>query len=400
MNRTRSGTTVWVALLAIGSGLFLFGSSFARADEKKPADNKPADNKSPEHKPIEIKPLGPAPSAEPGEEQPAGDEFARQPTWSAPTEAAVRTEVFKWLGDRKADDAAKKEAEALWPTDAKPADVSSAELLDRVVKTIALVDAPARDLLDFCAKPHKPEPLAKRPWLTDDKSPAFVRNNFRLYYGRWLAQEKLYDDSLEQLNTLEPGDVVDPGSLLFYQSVDHHWLLHKEPGLKTIARLLERKQQVPRRYAQMAELMQADLAALKDESLDHIARRMRDTERRLDLGHAGKKVRGVEDGIIASLDKMIDDLEKQQNGGGGGGGSRLGRGGSQSSSPAPDSAPLVGKGPGNVDKKPIGNKANWGDLPAKERQEVLQAIGKEFPSHFRDVIEQYFKKLASDEREP
>jgi hypothetical protein len=151
----------------------------------------------------------------------------------------------------------------------------------------------------------------------------------------------------------------------------------------------------------MADLMQADLSALKDESLDHIARRMRDTERRLDLGHAGKKVRGVEDGIIASLDKMIDDLEKQaQAGGGGGGGSRMGRGGRQSSSPAPDSGILTGKGPGNVDKKPIGNKANWGDLPPKDRQEVLQAIGKEFPSHFRDVIEQYFKKLASDQREP
>ena len=71
----------------------------------------------------------------------------------------------------------------------------------------------------------------------------------------------------------------------------------------------------------MAVLMQADLSGLKDESLDHIDRRMHDIERRLDLGRAGKKVRSEEDGIIASLDKLIEQKEKEEEEKSGGGGS-------------------------------------------------------------------------------
>ena len=176
-------------------------------------------------------------------------------------------------------------------------------------------------MLESCAKPHETTKLPQFPLLTDEKTPAIVRNNLRLWYDRWLGQEKLYDESLEQLSSLKTTDVVDPASLLFYQGVVYHWLLKKQPGLEAIGKLLEQKTRIPRRYSQLATLMQADLSGLKDESLDHIDRRMRDTERRLDLGHAGKKVRGVEDGIITSLDKLIEQKEKEEEEKSGGGGS-------------------------------------------------------------------------------
>jgi len=60
---------------------------------------------------------------------------------------------------------------------------------------------------------------------------------------------------------------------------------------------------------------------------------------------------------------------------------------------------MGGRGPGEVTKKNIGSKSGWGDLPPKQRQEALQQIGKDFPAHYRDVIEQYFRKLASEEAE-
>ena len=60
-------------------------------------------------------------------------------------------------------------------------------------------------------------------------------------------------------------------------------------------------------------------------------------------------------------------------------------------------APL--KGPGDVDHRRIGNTAGWGDLPPKQREEALQQIGKDFPSHYRDAIEQYFRKLAAERSE-
>ena len=80
-------------------------------------------------------------------------------------------------------------------------------------------------------------------------------------------------------------------------------------------------------------------------------------------------------------------------------GGGTGKGSMRPLAPAPDSAPIGGKGPGDVVKKPIGNQSGWGDLPPHQRQEALQQIGKDFPAHYRDVIEQYFRKLASESSE-
>ncbi len=57
---------------------------------------------------------------------------------------------------------------------------------------------------------------------------------------------------------------------------------------------------------------------------------------------------------------------------------------------------MGGKGPGNVDQKRLKNEEDWGNLPPKERQEALQQISKDLPAHFRDVIEEYFRKLARE----
>jgi hypothetical protein len=70
---------------------------------------------------------------------------------------------------------------------------------------------------------------------------------------------------------------------------------------------------------------------------------------------------------------------------------------SQEDRPAPNSARLKGTGPGEIAKKSIGTHSDWGNLNPRERQEVLQSIGKEYPSHYRDIIEQYFKRLAADD---
>ena len=140
--------------------------------------------------------------------------------------------------------------------------------------------------------------------------------------------------------------------------------------------------------------MEEDLKGLQDDTLDHIARRMDDIRRRLDLGRAGPKVRKEEDGVIQSLDKMIKKLEEQQQECQAGGNANSLR----SSNPAPDSRPMGGKGPGEVTKKDIGSGSGWGDLPPKEREEAMQQIGRDFPSHYRDAIEQYFRRLAAEGR--
>ena len=58
---------------------------------------------------------------------------------------------------------------------------------------------------------------------------------------------------------------------------------------------------------------------------------------------------------------------------------------------------MPGKAPGDVAKKGVGHKSGWGDLPPKEREEALQQMGRDFPPHYRDAIEEYFRKLAAEQ---
>jgi acyl-CoA reductase-like NAD-dependent aldehyde dehydrogenase len=41
---------------------------------------------------------------------------------------------------------------------------------------------------------------------------------------------------------------------------------------------------------------------------------------------------------------------------------------------------------------------NWGNLPAAERTEVIQQVGRELPAHYRELLEAYFRKLAQQRR--
>lgn len=321
------------------------------------------------------------------------DEFSQKATWKSPTAVEARAVVDVWLKERNADADTVKRIDELWSAAGAP---TSGELLDLVAASFAAADPQARELVALCSAPRTQVITPKFAWLTDDKTPAVERENLRLLLGRWLVQHQLHDEALEQLEGLKTESVVDPATLLFYQAIVHQRTLNREAGLAAVGRLLERPDELPRRYESLARLMQADLTGLKPETLDHISRRMDDVRRRLDLGRAGPKVREVEDGIIKSLDKLIEEMEAAAAAAAA---AAQASGGQQirSASPAQESKPMGGKGPGEVARKDVGSKSGWGDLPPKQRQEALQQIGKDFPGHYRDVVEQYFRKLASED---
>lgn len=306
-----------------------------------------------------------------------------------PALADVRAQALAWVDGHTMSDAARARAQSQWPATAGTTPLTAAETLDRLAATLAIVDPRAAQLVEMCAAPRSARPLPDTTWLLSSDTAPLVANNLRLFYGRWLAQERLYDELLEQLRGLRPADVVDPAALLFYQSVAYHRLLNRDEGLKTIDRLLADVADPPRRYAQLATLMRLDLQGLEEETLDHIARRMDDIRRHLDLGRAGQKVVKIENGVIASLDKLIEELEKQQQQ------QQSSSGAARPSRPMQDSRPADLKAPGRVDHKNIGNTAGWGDMPPKEREAALQQMSKDFPAHYREVIEQYFRELAA-----
>ena len=319
------------------------------------------------------------------------DEFGRRASWELPTWETTNTKFQAWLASQSLAAEQQAELERVW---SEPVPADATDMLDRLLRVVAKVDPRFQAVVDQCQSRTAPSSPPQFAILKDESVAPFLRHNLRLLLGQWLVTHALYDEAAEQLADLQPTDVIDPATLLFHQSVVHHRLLEKDACLAKLTTLLEQESALPKRYATIARLMEADIKPLETDSLDEVARLMEDIQRRLNLARAGKRVRKQEDDVVAKLDKMIEELEKQQqqqqqqqSGS---------AGGNSSGKPADDSTPLGGRGPGDVDQKKIGNQAGWGNLPPKEREEALQQISKDLPAHFREVIEEYFRKLANE----
>jgi hypothetical protein len=323
---------------------------------------------------------------------PVGDsEFLGEPTWQLADADTVFNQLEVYLRTAPIPvDRQTAVREAWWANESD----RPGELLDRVAASLAPADNRVAELVTFCSQADRPTTLPDFSWLADSATPPFVSHNMRLYLARWLAQNGYDDEAIAWTDGLNPGDVVAPEALLFYRAIASHRLVQTDRADAAIAELLERPDQLPTRYQKLALLMQQDLATLEDDSLDHISRRMADVERRLTMGRAGQTVQGVENGVIESLDKLIKKLEDQAQ--------KQAQSAASSSGGQPSGAPMQDshlaelKAPGKVDRKDIGKGADWGEMPDKDREQALQDIGREFPSHYREVIEEYFRQLATE----
>jgi hypothetical protein len=320
----------------------------------------------------------------------AGTDFLAEPTWQPVAEDAVSHRLNEYLGSIKLAPDRQEEVRKLWV--ATDSDLNR-DLLDRLAGCLAKADERVVELVDFCTRVSVPGGLPEFAWLADSATPLLVRNNMRLYLARWLVQQGYYDEALAWTEGLAPDDVVSPDGLLFYRAIAHHRLVQPDEADASLAQLLQREDDLPVRYQKLADLMRQDLAGLEDESLDHIARRMSDIRRRLAQGRSGERVQTVENGVIESLDKLIKKLEEQmQQSQAAASGS-----GQPNGTPMQDSQIAELKGAGEVERRDIGRGTGWGNMPDKDREKALQDIGREFPSHYREVIEEYFRRLAAEE---
>ncbi|MEW4451460.1 hypothetical protein AB1L30_02130 [Bremerella sp. JC817] len=311
--------------------------------------------------------------------------------WTPPSRQQLSEELTAWSQTTHAPNETKDRLLSLWAEDGDTT-LDLRQLLDQSLE-ITSVDI-WQQLQAFQDTGIYQGPIELDPAKPDAWPPAFLVHHAKFVYGKWLAEKGFYDEALTELDEPTPDQVVDPAALLFFEAACQHYLLQKDECVATLQQLLARSEGLPARYLALSQMMLKDIEPLETDSLDEVARLMRDIERRLDLGRAGKKVRQTEEDVVAKLDKMIEDLEKQrqqqQQ-------QQQSQGGGQGSQPMQDSRPGTESGPGEIDEKEMKNKGEWGDLPPKERQEALQQISNEYPSHYRRAIEEYFRKIA---REP
>lgn len=315
----------------------------------------------------------------------------------APTIETLKTQVNSWLEPRLAAHPELKESvDRLWQFgDRTP---TPAERSDALMRTLYLADEDVRDLVETCRLGDGTVLTREFRALTSHRDEPLLANNVRAFYARFLATATLYEEALAIFREIDVKQTVDPATVLFYQAVCEHVLLERDAGLETLRRLLDETAHVPNRYRVVAELMKGDLEGLKEKSLGEVARQMSDVRRRLELGRAGEKVQRVEDQIIASLDEIIKQKEDEQNSSSSSG-QRSSNGQMNPTQPKGAEDTYLGglKGQGLTDKKDIGRKDNWGNLPEKSQAAAKNMLDRQFPGHYRQAVEQYLKRLAERE---
>ena len=312
--------------------------------------------------------------------------------YASPSAIELKTALQNWTADQKVKNQAQLKTVATLLVKLE-SPLTAEEKLDLALQVFSEVNPEAKQLIQTYQLSDKLPQLSTHPLLVNDRAETFYLSNIRYYTARNLTQFRMVDRALELFNSINPETLIDPAGYLFYKAACEHHLLQKEACSKTLEQLLNNTENVPVRYIQVATLMQADLAELKEESLDEISRKMSDVERRLDLGNSGKKVQQVENEIIASLDKLIQQMEEQSKNS-----PSSGAGAGSSNSPDSGSSESRVKGqtaPGEVDKKKLSNNGGWGQLPPKKQASAKNIINRNFPSHYRKAIEKYFKKLAT-----
>jgi hypothetical protein len=247
--------------------------------------------------------------------KPAPKEESAFGVLKSPAEEAARKQAEAWLREQagKKDAASLAAFKAIWEAPDKP-------LLDRVTRTLVLGSPEAARLLREARDPNTAAPTDVPSILKDVKTPAFLRANLALAYGKALTTRKVYEEALATLRTAKPEDVVDPASLLFHKAVCQHALMLKDDADLAIDRLLVDVTDSPERYRMVAALMHFDMVTWQDKDLGWIARKMDNIQRRLDLNRGGKHTQKIQKEVLVRLDEMIKEMEnkqKQQQSGGG-----------------------------------------------------------------------------------
>ena len=211
-----------------------------------------------------------------------------------------------------------------------------------------------------------------------------------MYLAERLIRARYYDEALVLLRKMNPENTVDPIIVLFCLGIAHNELLNKKEGLAAMKQLRDSfPSPYSPRFAEVAKLLENELESIDEDKQkpENIAKKMEGIQRRLGQGNTGEKVQEVEKEVLESLEKLIEKLEEQQK-------QCKQLQGGQGNNPADTERILRQKGPGNILERNIGTQSGWGELPAKQREAALMQIEKEFPSHYRDIIEQYFRQMA------
>ena len=145
--------------------------------------------------------------------------------------------------------------------------------------------------------------------------------------------------------------------------------------------------------------MMKEEAKVATEGLPQVARLMFDVQRRLDLGYSDDPVQKRQGEVIAALDKLLEEMEKQeqkqQQQGDGQGQGRQNQPGAQG---ATQSTIKGATAEGDADRKDLTENGSWGMLDKQAETKARELIRQQFPPNFLDAISRYTRRIAEQKK--
>jgi hypothetical protein len=141
---------------------------------------------------------------------------------------------------------------------------------------------------------------------------------------------------------------------------------------------------------------QEDVAETPLDDIKHV---MKVSANQLSKKVTAKPTQQPQQDAVDKLDALIAKLEEERK-------QLAGRGQSTANPTTPANASNIMSGPGGMgDLHGVRDQGNrWGELPAHERDRILQSLTEGFPPHYQAILEAYYKRLAvekpADETDP
>jgi hypothetical protein len=334
--------------------------------------------------------------------------------WSVPEQNEVRLEIENWLKSSNfADVAIKQNILSLWGVDENAKDnepkPTGAELFERAIESMRLANKNVAEYLASCDEiawrelPYGQKLIIPQVplhiHLGESNTTQYLQNSLQMYVVLKLVQGRFYSEAATLFGEIKPENCINPAEFFITKAIIYNGLSQNEEGLEALKnfRIAEKGDTVSRRHVELAKLLEFEMKDGKnDDNPQNIAKKMDNARRILGKGDPGKEAQETEDDILKSLEKLIEKVEKQakkSKSGEGEKGDSL-----QSNDPAKDSDLLGGKAPGNVDRRDFEQSGGWGNMPPKDREAALSKIEREFPAHYRDIIESYFREMANGDK--
>lgn len=221
-----------------------------------------------------------------------------------------------------------------------------------------------------------------------------------------VAIERLKEalDRIELLLAEESGG-IDRVGMFSYQAPEIEFLygyclladLQYFEAAHALGRFLDTYPDGSQRLTIAAQQILAELENRRPGRIGEVVDLMKFASRRLSHADSGDTVQQRQNRIVDILDDLIEEAQEQENASCNGGNSQSG-GRPDSSTPMPDSRlPGSRAAEGSLREARRANPGEvWGAMPPAERERILQALRENFPSRYRQLVEQYYEQLAKE----